>query len=206
MSRYWHSDYGGAGFFSLWVLRSNCGMKLLIGTTYFPATLTWRHQISCLSVHAEELGLQLYSYRFGITRYKVHQGIFQEHQKLDTVDVMQEEKPEMPLKRSRCRRNQYRRGCLSSSAVFNIRTFSNCPFAWYLSILRLMGKAPAAAVDFDGSGQVWFKILGLGPTCSGGWVTWPLSDLLNFPPSIIPANQLSDTYSCNVTKNLPSGH
>jgi hypothetical protein len=64
----------------------------------------------------------------------------------------------------------------------------------------------AKAVDFDGSGQVWFKILGLGPTCSDGSVTWPLSDLLNFLPSIIPANQLSDTYSCNVTKNLPSGH
>ena len=37
-------------------------------------------------------------------------------------------------------------------------------------------------------------------------MTWPLSGLLNCPPSIIPANQLSDTYSYNIPKNLPSGH
>jgi hypothetical protein len=31
-----------------------------------------------------------------------------------------------------------------------------------------MAKAPAAAVDFDGSGKVWFKILDMGPTFSSG--------------------------------------
>jgi hypothetical protein len=46
-----------------------------------------------------------------------------------------------------------------------------------LTILRYMAKAPAAAVDFDGSGQVWFKILDLGPTFGSGTVTWPLARL-----------------------------
>ena len=39
-----------------------------------------------------------------------------------------------------------------------------------------MAKAPAAAKDFDGSGQVWFKILDIGPTFdSSGTATWNLA-------------------------------
>jgi hypothetical protein len=40
-----------------------------------------------------------------------------------------------------------------------------------------MAKAPTgtSAANFDGSGQVWFKILDLGPTFnSDGTVSWPL--------------------------------
>jgi len=38
-----------------------------------------------------------------------------------------------------------------------------------------MAKAPTTAAAFDGSGQVWFKILDIGPTFSGGSSTWDLS-------------------------------
>ena len=39
-----------------------------------------------------------------------------------------------------------------------------------------MAKAPTTAAAFDGSGQVWFKILDLGPTFdSSGTATWPLA-------------------------------
>jgi hypothetical protein len=38
-----------------------------------------------------------------------------------------------------------------------------------------MAKAPTTAAAFDGSGQVWFKILDLGPTfAADGTSTWPL--------------------------------
>jgi hypothetical protein len=49
-----------------------------------------------------------------------------------------------------------------------------------------MAKAPTgtSAANFDGSGQVWFKILDLGPTFnSDGTVSWPLYrkiTILNF--------------------------
>jgi hypothetical protein len=47
-----------------------------------------------------------------------------------------------------------------------------------LTLNRYMARAPAAAVDFDGSGEVWFKILDMGPTFSGGQATWPLYGML----------------------------
>ncbi|TVY41480.1 putative endo-beta-1,4-glucanase D [Lachnellula subtilissima] len=53
-----------------------------------------------------------------------------------------------------------------------------------------MAKAPAAAKDFDGSGQVWFKILDIGPTFdSSGTATW----------------NLAQTYTYNIPTALPSG-
>jgi hypothetical protein len=48
---------------------------------------------------------------------------------------------------------------------------------YFLTMVRYMAKAPTgtSAANFDGSGQVWFKILELGPTFnSDGSVTWPL--------------------------------
>ena len=69
----------------------------------------------------------------------------------------------------------------TDTAVYHQGPFSmsafprNYPFLKVLTLLRYMAKAPAAAVDFDGSGEVWFKILDLGPTFSGGQATWPLS-------------------------------
>ncbi|KAE9364458.1 carbohydrate-binding module family 1 protein [Stipitochalara longipes BDJ] len=65
----------------------------------------------------------------------------------------------------------------------DVAVYHQGPFSIY------MAKAPAAAVDFDGSGQVWFKILDLGPTFSGGQATWPLYD----------------AYSYHIPSNLPSG-
>jgi hypothetical protein len=53
-----------------------------------------------------------------------------------------------------------------------------CPIMsrFTLTISRYMAKAPSTAAAFDGSGQVWFKILDLGPTfLADGSVTWPLS-------------------------------
>jgi Auxiliary Activity family 9 (formerly GH61) len=35
-----------------------------------------------------------------------------------------------------------------------------------------MAKAPTTAAEFDGSGEVWFKILDIGPKFPGG--TWDL--------------------------------
>ncbi|KAH8805901.1 glycosyl hydrolase family 61-domain-containing protein [Xylogone sp. PMI_703] len=53
-----------------------------------------------------------------------------------------------------------------------------------------MAKAPTTADAFDGSGQVWFKILDLGPTFNAdGTSTWPLAQ----------------TYSYNIPPALPNG-
>jgi hypothetical protein len=38
-----------------------------------------------------------------------------------------------------------------------------------------MAKAPTTAAAFDGSGQVWFKILDIGPDFSSGQAVWDLS-------------------------------
>jgi len=38
-----------------------------------------------------------------------------------------------------------------------------------------MAKAPGAAADFDGSGQVWFKIKDIGPDFSSGQAVWDMS-------------------------------
>jgi len=52
-----------------------------------------------------------------------------------------------------------------------------------------MAKAPTTAAAFDGSGQVWFKILDIGPTFSGGTSTW----------------DLQQSYSYTIPKALPNG-
>lgn len=39
---------------------------------------------------------------------------------------------------------------------------------------RYMAKAPSTAAAFDGSGQVWFKILDIGPTFTNQVATWNL--------------------------------
>lgn len=39
---------------------------------------------------------------------------------------------------------------------------------------RYMAKAPTTAAAFDGSGQVWFKILDIGPTFTNQVATWNL--------------------------------
>ncbi|PQE28567.1 hypothetical protein CJF32_00005646 [Rutstroemia sp. NJR-2017a WRK4] len=44
-----------------------------------------------------------------------------------------------------------------------------------------MAKAPSTAAAFDGSGKVWFKILDIGPTFSGGQASWDLWRMCFFP-------------------------
>lgn len=49
-----------------------------------------------------------------------------------------------------------------------------------LILHRYMAKAPSSAAAFDGSGQVWFKILDLGPTFdASGTATWPLARMVS---------------------------
>ncbi|KAG4435871.1 hypothetical protein IFR05_008637 [Cadophora sp. M221] len=51
-----------------------------------------------------------------------------------------------------------------------------------------MAKAPTTAATFDGSGNVWFKILDIGPTFPGG--TWDLKQTYDIPiPACIPAGE-----------------
>jgi len=52
-----------------------------------------------------------------------------------------------------------------------------------------MAKAPGTAAEFDGSGQVWFKIKDIGPTFTGGNAVW----------------DLSLTYSYTIPASVPSG-
>ncbi|KAH7351030.1 putative endo-beta-1,4-glucanase D [Rhexocercosporidium sp. MPI-PUGE-AT-0058] len=51
-----------------------------------------------------------------------------------------------------------------------------------------MAKAPTTAAAFDGSGNVWFKILDIGPTFPGG--TWDLKQTYDIPiPACISAGE-----------------
>lgn len=43
-----------------------------------------------------------------------------------------------------------------------------------IDVCRYMAKAPTTAAAFDGSGQVWFKILDIGPTFTNQVATWNL--------------------------------
>ncbi|EDN91795.1 hypothetical protein SS1G_07656 [Sclerotinia sclerotiorum 1980 UF-70] len=52
-----------------------------------------------------------------------------------------------------------------------------------------MAKAPTTAAAFDGSGQVWFKILDIGPTFTNQVATW----------------NLYQTYTYTIPPNLPNG-
>jgi hypothetical protein len=68
---------------------------------------------------------------------------------------------------------------------------------YFLTMLRYMAKAPTgtSAANFDGSGQVWFKILDLGPTFnSDGSVSWPLYrklTILNFLSPLRNTNNMT---------------
>jgi hypothetical protein len=51
-----------------------------------------------------------------------------------------------------------------------------------------MAKAPSTAAEFDGSGNVWFKILDIGPDFSSGTAVWNLLQTYTFNiPSCIPS-------------------
>lgn len=42
-----------------------------------------------------------------------------------------------------------------------------------------MAKAPGRAADFDGSGQVWFKVYQDMPTMANGQYSWPSEGMLS---------------------------
>jgi len=68
-----------------------------------------------------------------------------------------------------------------------------------------MAKAPTTAADFDGSGEVWFKILDIGPKFPGG--TWDLLQTYTFSlPACIPAGDyLLRIQSLAIHNPMPTG-
>lgn len=71
-----------------------------------------------------------------------------------------------------------------------------------------MAKAPAAAADFDGSGQVWFKIYDLGPTFdSSGTATWDLKQTYtyNIPPALPNGDYLLRIQQLGIHNPYPGG-
>lgn len=57
-----------------------------------------------------------------------------------------------------------------SSVAFtaDVQVYHDGPLSVY------MAKAPTTAAEFDGSGDVWFKILDIGPTFTSSGATWDL--------------------------------
>ncbi|TVY84317.1 putative endo-beta-1,4-glucanase D [Lachnellula suecica] len=69
------------------------------------------------------------------------------------------------------------------SFTSDIAVYHDGPLSMY------MAKAPSGttAATFDGSGQVWFKIMDLGPTFASGTATWPLAQTYSYHiPSALP--------------------
>ncbi|KAG4030020.1 hypothetical protein MFRU_013g00440 [Monilinia fructicola] len=71
----------------------------------------------------------------------------------------------------------------SFSFTGDIQVYHQGPLSIY------MAKAPSTAAAFDGSGQVWFKILDIGPTFTNQVATW----------------NLYQTYTYTIPPNLPNG-
>jgi len=70
-----------------------------------------------------------------------------------------------------------------------------------------MAKAPGAAVDFDGSGQVWFKILDIGPDFSSGTAVWNLLQTYtyNIPPALPSGDYLLRIQQLGIHNPYPAG-
>jgi hypothetical protein len=68
-----------------------------------------------------------------------------------------------------------------------------------------MAKAPSTAAAFDGSGNVWFKILDIGPVFPGG--TWNLKQTYNFnlPSCIANGDYLLRIQSLAIHNPWPAG-
>lgn len=65
----------------------------------------------------------------------------------------------------------------------------------------------STAATFDGSGQVWFKILDLGPTFSGGSSTWPLYQTYTYqiPPALPNGDYLLRAQQLAIHNPYPAG-
>lgn len=71
-----------------------------------------------------------------------------------------------------------------------------------------MAKAPTTAAAFDGSGQVWFKILDLGPTfAADGTSTWPLAQSYSYtiPPALPNGDYLLRVQQLGIHNPYPAG-
>ncbi|KAH8591022.1 glycosyl hydrolase family 61-domain-containing protein [Bisporella sp. PMI_857] len=83
----------------------------------------------------------------------------------------------------------------------DVAVYHNGPTSIY------MAKAPGTAADFDGSGQVWFKIKDIGPDFSSGQAVWDLSSTYTYtiPPSLPSGNYLLRIQQLAIHNPYPAG-
>jgi hypothetical protein len=81
----------------------------------------------------------------------------------------------------------------SVSFTSDVAVYHDGPISVY------MAKAPTTAAEFDGSGDVWFKILDIGPIFPGG--TWNLMREFSYASlsqtSLLPSTLLSSSFFSN---------
>ncbi|KAF8853793.1 hypothetical protein BDZ45DRAFT_598044 [Acephala macrosclerotiorum] len=88
------------------------------------------------------------------------------------------------------------------SFTTDVAVYHDGPLSMY------MAKAPTTAATFDGSGQVWFKILDLGPTFNAdGTSTWPLYQTYNYtiPPALPSGDYLLRVQQLGIHNPYPAG-
>jgi len=90
------------------------------------------------------------------------------------------------------------------SITTDVAVYHDGPFAIY------MAKAPTgtSAANFDGSGQVWFKLVELGPVFnSDGSITWPLYQTYNYtiPPNLPSGDYLLRPEQLGLQNPYPAG-
>ncbi|RFU33477.1 lytic polysaccharide monooxygenase, partial [Scytalidium lignicola] len=88
------------------------------------------------------------------------------------------------------------------SFTADVAVYHDGPLSMY------MAKAPTTADVFDGSGQVWFKILDLGPVFNAdGSVTWPLYQTYtyNIPPAVPNGDYLLRIQQLAIHNPYPAG-
>jgi len=70
-----------------------------------------------------------------------------------------------------------------------------------------MAKAPGTAADFDGSGNVWFKILDIGPDFSSGSAVWTLLQTYTFtiPSCVASGDYLLRIQQLGIHNPWPAG-
>ncbi|KUJ17734.1 uncharacterized protein LY89DRAFT_707156 [Mollisia scopiformis] len=95
---------------------------------------------------------------------------------------------------------------VNAGDAFSITTdtavYHDGPFSIY------MAKAPTTAAEFDGSGQVWFKIYDLGPTfAADGTSTWPLYQTYSYtiPPALPNGDYLLRFQQLGIHNPWPAG-
>lgn len=90
----------------------------------------------------------------------------------------------------------------SFSFTSDVQVYHDGPLSIY------MAKAPSTADTFDGSGQVWFKILDIGPTFdSSGTATWNLLQTYTYtiPPALPNGDYLLRIQQLGIHNPYPAG-